>query len=468
MKITVANKIRVEGVTRELADWCRDNLTLTNPDYIKKERMSLWCGNLPRQICLYELDGDSYALPFGVWGAEFYNLFGKGEGVEVIPAFKPLDSVERIDYQSKISLYDYQAEAVGKALKKGNGVVVMPCGAGKTQTALELIARLGLKTLWLTHTQDLLTQSLNRAKSVLDIEQASYGKITGGKVDIGYGITFATVQTMSKLDLAQYKDTWQAVVVDECHKAIGSPTKVMQFYKVLSNLNCRYKYGLTATPKRADGLERSMFALIGNVIHTVPREAVAGTTCPIRVDTIETGYTPDTDFVLAGDGTLNYASLVQDMVSNKERKNFVFNKLKSLDGSTLVLANRVEYLAELCAEYRRIGKRAICLSTLGNSKKAKKERREALVKLNAGELDCVFATYQLAKEGLDVPNLRYLVLATPEKDETTVTQAVGRVGRKADGKEYGTVIDFVDNFGMYRGWHKKRLGYYKKLEAQCL
>ena len=44
-------------------------------------------------------------------------------------------------------------------------------------------------------------------------------------------------------------------------------------------------------------------------------------------------------------------------------------------------------------------------------------------------------------------------------------QSVGRVGRKAEGKECGTVLDFVDNFGMYKGWAKKRKGYYKKLDA---
>lgn len=105
---------------------------------------------------------------------------------------------------------------------------------------------------------------------------------------------------------------------------------------------------------------------------------------------------------------------------------------------------------------------------MGNSKAAKLVRKEALRKLNNGELDCVFATYQLAKEGLDVPNLRYVVFATPEKDETTVMQAAGRVGRKADGKPYGTVIDFVDNFGMYKGWAKKRKSIYKKLSYNVL
>ena len=88
--------------------------------------------------------------------------------------------------------------------------------------------------------------------------------------------------------------------------------------------------------------------------------------------------------------------------------------------------------------------------------------------MNDGEIDCIFATYQLAKEGLDVPNLAYVVFATPEKDETTIIQAVGRVGRKAEGKEFGTVVDFVDDFGMYRNWSKKRVGFYRKLGAEVM
>ena len=74
----------------------------------------------------------------------------------------------------------------------------------------------------------------------------------------------------------------------------------------------------------------------------------------------------------------------------------------------------------------------------------------------------------LAAEGLDVPALRYVIFATPEQNETTVIQAAGRVGRKADGKEFGTVIDFVDDFGLYRSWYVKRLRYYQKIDAQIL
>ena len=137
----------------------------------------------------------------------------------------------------------------------------------------------------------------------------------------------------------------------------------------------------------------------------------------------------------------------------------IINGLPAED-PVLVLANRVEYLEKLNERYS--GK-SLCLSKMGNSKRAKQERRESLMNLNDGKLNCIFATYQLAKEGLDVPNLRYVVFATPEKDPTTIIQASGRVGRKADGKKKGVIIDFVDSFGMYRGWAKKRLGFYKKL-----
>ena len=88
------------------------------------------------------------------------------------------------DYKSNINLYPYQEEAVKRALSVKNGVVVMPCGAGKTQTALEIIARVGGKALWLTHTYDLLHQSMNRAKSVLNAPLASYGMISNGRVNL--------------------------------------------------------------------------------------------------------------------------------------------------------------------------------------------------------------------------------------------------------------------------------------------
>lgn len=453
MEIEVGAKIKVVNPIPEVKQWCRLNLIIDNPDFYKKQRMGKWTGGTPREIFLYETVGDTLYLPFGCVRDLWKLCYGKG--VQFMPVFRRF---ARVNYGSSIETYLYQENAIQKILGAKNGVIVMPCGAGKTQTALEAVARIGGKTLWLTHTQDLMNQSMNRAKAVLDIDKSTYGTITGGKVNIGTGITFATVQTMSKLDLRQYENEFDVVIVDECHHAIGSPTKVMQFYKVLSNLCARYKIGLTATPKRADGLEQSMFALLGGIIYEVSKEDVKHTTCPVEVIGMKTGYVPDYDVVLAGDGTINYAQLVEDLTQNEERFEFV-SSIIPLNEPTLVLASRVDYLQRLHENYEG---RSICLSTLGTSKKAKEMRKDALKKLNSGELDCIFATYLLAKEGLDCPNLRRLILATPEKDETTVTQAIGRVGRKADGKERGVVIDLLDDFGMYHGWAKKRQSYYRK------
>lgn len=458
MKFLVGNKIIAKGVTKELHNWCMDNLVLFNPDYAKKERMGLWTGSTPRNIFLYERNGSDLILPFGC----IAQLRLRFPDAQFMAQNRPRIA---FNYRSHISLYPYQENAVLKALEGKNGILVMPCGAGKTQTGLEVVARIGGRALWLTHTQDLLNQSMSRAKSVFDCDNRSYGTITGGKVNIGEGLTFATVQTMSSLDLTGYRDYWDVIIVDECHRAIGSPTKVMQFYKVLSNLSCRYKFGLTATPKRADGLERSMFALLGDVIHEVSRDEVSSTTCPVNIELVRTGYMPDMDLALSGDGTINYAGLVKDLTGNSERLHNVAVKINQVaeQGATLVLANRVEYLQRLEGILTKAGRTCICLSAMGQSKAAKAARKEALRKLNVGEIDCVLCTYQLAAEGLDCPNLKYVVFATPEKDPTRIQQASGRVGRKAEGKEFGTVIDFVDDFGMYYGWASKRQKIYRKL-----
>lgn len=457
MKIRVKNKLLISEPTAEVIDYCRKNLIFDNPDYYKMERMGKWTGNTPQKIWMYESIGDDLWLPFGclqdIWAM---HPIKDDYSVEICP-------IRPVSYKSNIKLYGYQETAVKAAIKAKNGVLVMPCGSGKTQCGLEIISRIGGRALWLTHTQDLLNQSKSRAESVL--KQGGYGTITAGKINVGTHITFATVQTMAKVNPESY---WDVIIVDEAQHCAGTPTKITQFYKVVSGLSARYKFGLTATPKRADKLEKAMFAILGPKIYEVTREDVAHTTCPVKVKQIETGWTPDYDAVLMGDGTIDYNKVIDNMIHDDGRFKVALNMLDQLSGAVIVLANRVEYLQRLCDSLWHFGKKCVCLSGIGQSKKAKAERKAALEQLNNGEIDAIFATYQLAKEGLDVPNLQYVVLATPEKDETTVIQSVGRVGRKAEGKECGTVIDFIDNFGMYRGWAKVRKGYYEKIGAEVL
>lgn len=472
MRILVSNKIKVENYTQEILDYCKENLVLPNPEYYKREAQGRWTGNTQREFVLYERVGTNLLLPFGCFKDLWQRFGSKCEFISCI------HSNTAINYQSNIQLYPYQESAVNRLISAKNGILVSPCGSGKTQMALEVIARIGGKALWLTHTGELLTQSMDRAKSCFDLPSYAYGTITAGKVNVGSAITFATVQTMCNIDLSQYAKEFDVVIVDECHKAIGTPTKIMQFYKVLSNLQARYKIGVTATPKRADGLERCMTALLGNVEHIIPKEEVKKFTCPVKVVKLETDYEPNLDVVLAGDGTIVYSSLIDDLIHNEERNEKIARDVDvelsfCSSAKILILSDRVEHLTvlkrKICEKNADLTDKVVQLMALSNSKKAREGRRQVLKDLNDGKINVVLATYALAKEGLDVPNLNYVVFASPQKDETTVTQASGRVGRKSEGKLYGTVIDYVDSkFGMLAGFSRKRNSIYKKLEYEIL
>lgn len=464
-ELYVDSRLHIKNYTKSMFEWAKEKLVFDNPKFIKTEALGKWTGNIQRYIYMYEIRDNWLILPFGCF-KDFYMLFKNQLSV-----VKSLISPTRaVNYESHINLYDYQETAVNRLLSAKNGVVVAPCGSGKTQMGLELVARLGLKTLWIAHTHDLVQQSMERAKANFGLDIEKFGKIAQGKVKIG-DITFATAQTLCGLDLPLYKNEWDVIVVDECHHIYKGDNSLAMFYKILSNLSARYRFGLTATPKRSDGLERCMTALLGDIVHTIPKEEVKKFTCPVRVEKRETGYKPNLDVVLAGDGTIIYSDLIKDLTNDIKRNEKIAEDIKALINSDetiriLVLSDRVEHLSTL--REMLSGYKVRQLMALSNSKKAREERRQVLKDLNDGKINVVLATYQLAREGLDIPNLNYLVMASPVKDPITVEQSVGRVGRKAEGKDYGTCIDYTDDFGMLRGFSKKRDVVYKRLEYEII
>ena len=427
----------------------RKQLEWPNPEYIKRMEAGRSVWNVPKDIVLWRRKGSCYSVPFGMLQT-IRNL-----GFNIMPT-EHLKAHSKAFEGSVDNLYDYQEEAVKCGLKAKNGVLVAPCGSGKTQVGLAICARLGLNTLWLTHTHALLKQSMERAKRYLDVPM---GTITAGKVNAVTGITFATVQTMAKIDLSFYKDFWDVVIVDECHRCVGTPTQITMFWQVLNALSARYKIGLTATPKRGDGMEKAMYALLGPKFYEITREQVRENTCSICVlEPKQTGWEPDMDKCLNPDGTLNYSALITDCTENKERNRTIAKEINFAageNGTTLVLSERVHHL-ELLAE--------MCQYKYGILSTAKKsERQELLRQLSEGEISVLFATYAIAKEGLDIPCLRNLVMASPVKDEITVTQSAGRVMRMYPDKEYGLIWDFEDNMRMLQNWLKKRMTIYDKL-----
>ena len=456
MRAIVSNSIKIEKPTAECRKRYSDMLTFPNPEFAKKEQMGFWTGNTPRNISLMVSGADWIELPFGL----LYDVFERHSEYDVIEN-DVLAAKTKIPYQSTIKPYDYQEEAIQAAISGKNGVVVAPCGSGKTMIGIEIIARLGLRALWLTHTEDLLKQSMERARNVLDISESSYGTITDGKINIGQSITFATVQTMSRIDLSGLKREWDVVVVDEAHHVVGTPTRVQMFYKVVSSLAARYKFGLTATPKRSDGLIACMYALLGRKLYEVTKEQVKHNLCPVRVFMRDVEYTPNFDVILAPDGTLQYSSLINDLTEDTNRNGQIVADIacRSKRGMRgLVLTDRVKHIAVLCDMLAAVGLR--CVALHGATKKS--VRHTAIESLKAGEVDLIVASFALAKEGLDIPNLDNVFFVTPQKNEVVVVQSAGRVARKAEGKEWGNVYDYVDNFGMLRGWAAKRRGFYKK------
>ena len=431
MKTTISNEIIVEHPSKELLAWCEENLVYKNPDYYKKLRMGLYLGNLPSKIYMYKRNQFLLYLPFGtlkrVW------KFIKDSPYEV--KFK----AKRIFPVSSIRLYDYQEKAVENLLRGKSGILISQAGSGKSLVMLELICRLGYKALWINNKIDLMSQAYNTAKDY--IKNVTFGKISGGKIDI-QDITFSTVQTLANIDLEKYKDEWAVIVVDECHQCCGTPTKVTQFSKVLSSLSARFKFGCTATLHRSDGLEQTCRDLIGDVIYEVPKEEIADKIIKSQIYTVKTSYKPSYK-VRNADGTIkNFAMFINELCEDENRNEIILKYLReNINNHCLVLSDRVSHLNYL----RRKLKKGVVIDSKMTKKEDKIKRRKALEDMRSGKENILFATYSLAKEGLDIPILDRLFLTTPKKDLTVVIQSVGRIERRYDGKTLPIAYDFVDS-----------------------
>ena len=454
MQVAVSNNIKISHPSKEIIDWCKTNLTIDNPDYAKKVRMGFWVGNTPKKLKIYEVHGDDYILPYGV----LKQIQPMIKDSTLTSKFKPFESV---NYGKAIPLYPYQEEAVESAKQGLYGILQSKAGSGKTQMGIALIREYGRRALWLTHTVDLLNQSKERAMQYMDKELL--GTITAGKVNIGKGITFATVQTMAKLDLSQYKDMWDVIIVDECHRVCGSPTQLTMFAKVLNSLAARHKYGLSATVHRADGMIKATFALLGDIVYTVPDEAVADKVLQVGIKPVGTGVKLSRE-CLNTDGTLNYAKMINYLCENSIRSNLIRDCIVAeSDKSCLVLSDRLGHLETLLNLLPpKLKDKAVMVSGKMTTKKGKAEREQAIEDMRTGKKKYLFATYSLAKEGLDIPRLERLFLTTPQKDFAVITQSIGRIARTFEGKADPIVYDFVDDIGFLVKSYKKRCTTYRK------
>lgn len=453
MKIYVDSQIRIENPSEEVIQYCKSFLTLKNPEIQKKRAMGFYVGNLPSMIYLYKKQNKSLIIPIGclddIWKLypikEDYNVnFGNHEKIE----FPDL----------KFDPYEYQEKAIQAMIKAKRGILKASCGSGKSICAINIIKRVGYKAIIIVQTMEILNQFKTYCLDVMQLSKDDIGIIAAGKVEIGSKVTIALRQTLCNIDLSQYKFEWGTIITDEIQNIASNPSKITQYEKILNNIAAEYRIGLSATPKRNDGLTNSMFALCGKIKHEITQEEVSGRTIKAEVQPIYTKYEIPI-YALKTDGTLDYIKMPTAMAENPDRNAQILELLKeNKENFCLILSDRLIGLNLL---HEQLGE-GLLIDGSQTSKTAKKEREEAIEKMRKKEEHFLFATYSLAKEGLDIKPLNRLFLVAPTKNSNAIIQSVGRIERKDKGKETPIVYDFIDKNIYYEKAWKLRKTIYKK------
>lgn len=464
MKITLTNIIEIQDPTKEILDYCKKELTFSNPDYIKKQRMGFWTGKTPKVISLYDYYQDNIYLPIGCFD-DIWKIHPNKED------YVDYTTTKKADIKSNIILRNYQEPCVNALKKYVNGIFILFAGAGKTQIALQCASELKQKTLFLVHTKDLLNQAKERCEDNLICKTST---ITEGKCDVSGDIVFATVQTLvGIIDKGLIKQNeFGLIVVDECHHLSSNAESVKMFEKCINYFNARYKLGISATLHRGDGLENTTKKILGNVIYELKKsedktkfigyyenqpiiEVPASMfQVPAQIHMLETTYNVANKDIFDTSGRIIFTSLISDLATDSDRNKQVLNVINSLKGYTIVISERTSQLEEL--------QKQTPSSIYINGKTPKKQREKQIEEFRQGKHKVLFATYSLVAEGLDIPILENLIMASPVKDERLVIQAIGRCQRPCEGKEKANIYDLVDDVSMLDKFTRKRKSVYKK------
>lgn len=449
-KIRLVAPFKLYKQCPELKKVLREFMVLPNPAWVeaKKHNRATW--GISKNIALWKFDRrmNTLALPRGFL-PELLKLFHTYNIPHRIIKDNQAAMKNPVGFKSKIKLREYQTPAVEAMVRAGYGVLVAPAGSGKTIMGMEIIAQLQQPALWLTHTQDLAEQAADAAATVLGLTEV--GMVGGGRHDLGRGLTIGIIQTLTRRDLNGIAREFGTVVVDETHHG-AAPT----WRAVVSQLPARYRYGLTATPTRADGLEAITYRVIGPVVHTVPREAVEllGGAATARVKLIKTNCQPAVyklprkNVKWAGaagmkEPTVPYGKLLSSVLNDEGRNQLIIDTIlwEAPGHYTLVLSERVAH-CELLVDLLRAQAPGLRIAAIHGGL-SKKERYEILEQMNNGDLDILLAV-DIAKEGLDIPRLDRLHIIGGGRNENEVEQKVGRVQRPFPGKKGAMIFDYID------------------------
>lgn len=417
-----------------------DSFTHDNPNYHKKRALGYWTGNDEPRISLGILTRSHLTLPRGAWRrlAAVFEKMGLRYRLSNLAACGTNERGLRMHHEPPFKLRQDQISAVGACISGKQGVVVAPCGAGKTTIAARFISEVNEKTLVLVHTEALLDQWVGIVRAHLGITPGMYyGKSkTDGQVVVGM------MQSVVKIRDRSWFGGFGAVIVDEAHH---SPCQTMA--KIVSQCPAKYRIGLTATPKRKDGMQFLMWDLFGwdldakgkaipRVLHKTTDAGLNATrsVMPVDVVVVPTEYEYDGDFRDPG----QYSRMLDDLSGDPDRLKLALGLIMrevKMGKRCLVLADRRALCVRVHCTLSQMG---VAAGLMMGGPYDKADAAATIAGLRDGSVQVGIGT-TIADEGLDVRELDCGFGLTPSASNPgRFTQQFGRIKRKADGKESAT------------------------------
>ena len=425
-KMTISNCITLDkaNLSQSILSDIRLRFSFDNPKYIENQRLGFSNYSTNRTIDLYQENGSKMSFSRGL----LKDIF------EIIPNISIEDNttINPVNLPvSEIRLRPYQQKPVDVMLSKNQGIQVAPPGSGKTVMAIDTILKRDQQTLIMVHTKDLKEQWRDRLRTFTGIEA---GLVDDSNIDVK-PVTIGMVQSLDSKTLANdFVTSFGCIVLDEAHHA-----PAVSFERLINLFPARYRYGLTATPERRDGLSFMLHAVFGPVICEVNREKLfsEGQIIKPKIKAVHTGfYMPE---------CVDYRNLIDGVVNDADRTHLILKHLireTEAGHSCLVLSERISHIEGFALIFS-----ALCSDTRSEvltSKVPKSERKAILRDADEGKVKVLFAT-KLADEALDVPILDRLFLTCPVRSSNKVTQQTGRIMRTFPGKHDAVVFDFVDS-----------------------
>jgi len=332
-----------------------------------------------------------------------------------------------------------------------------------TVMSLKIAEELNVKTLILVHKEFLMNQWVERINEYLP--GAKVGYIQGKTFDISRkDIVLAMIQSLSdprkdKDYPANLFESFGLVIADECHHLAAR-----QFCRSLSKYPFKYTLGLSATPDRADGLQRVFKHYLGDIIYK--DSEIQQNEEDIRLEhipnsTVEVYIYNNPDYKYSKE-ELNYkkkaniVTMKSNVANCLKRTQFLLSFLPRLiqEGRTmLILSCRRNHISEMEI---LINEMNIPNCTVGLYVGGMKQSNLDI----SATKRVIIATYNMAEEAFDCKTLNTLIYATPHKH---IKQAVGRILREEKKKRtfIPLIIDLHDIFSTFNTWNKLRDKYYK-------